>query len=313
MDKTRFLLCSPKEIRAESITAKRGQGDFSNAPGLAINVLPGGKRAVSSGLDFHFRLWDLEEGTCIKSWNANGPLFSIEVILDGTIALLGAVQGIVCFNIDNWNLCQQSTLWSHTLIHSIAYSESTGDLLGGSEDSTIHRWHFPSMEKSKRLIGHKINVTAVDIDLAGRFAISGDLNGNLRLWEMRTLTCQREWQGHDQKVSSVDMSSDGRLALTGSEDGGIILWDLQKEEEILKLQDRRVRDVILSKDGSWALFCSDDGVFHWDLTEKKLICRYEGEDIKAISMSPDKSTLAALVKSNHILVWENQIIKNPYY
>ena len=142
MDKTRFLRRSPKEIHTEPIKAKRGQGNFSYAPGLAINILPDGKRALSSGLDFHLRLWDLEEECCIKSWNANGPLFAIETISDGTIALLGAVQGIVCFNIDNWDLCQQSTLWSHTLIHSIAYSESTGELLGGSEDSTIHRWHF---------------------------------------------------------------------------------------------------------------------------------------------------------------------------
>ena len=308
MDKTRFLLCSPKEIQAEHITAKRGQGNYSHAPGLAIIVLPDGKRALSSGLDFHLRLWDLEEGTCIKSWNANGPLFSIETISDGTIALLGAVQGIVCFNIDNWDLCQQSTLWSHTLIHSIAYSESTGELLGGSEDSTIHRWHFPSMEKSKRLVGHKISVTAMEIDQSGHIAISGDLYGILRLWDLGNSTCIREWQGHEGEVSSIDMSSDGRLALTGGEDGNINLWDLQKAEAIQILKDRNVRDVILSKDASWALSCSDDGVSLWDLTEKKLICRYEGESIKKISMSLNESALVALVKSDHILVWENLFI-----
>ena len=308
MNRKLFLLNAPNNIQTEPIIAKRGQGNFSHAPGFAVKALPDGKRALSSGLDFHLRLWDLEEGTCLKSWNAYGPLFSIETISDGTIALLGAVQGIVCFNLDNWDLCQQNTFWSHSLIHSVAYSESTGELLGGSEDSTIHRWHFPSKEKSKRLVGHKANVTAMEIDQSGRIAISGDLYGILRLWELGTYTCLHEWQGHDKKVSSVDMSSDGRLVLTGGEDGDIILWDLQKAEAILKLQDRWVRDVILSKDASWALSCSDDGVSFWDLTEKKLLGRYEGESIKAISLSPDESILVALVKSNHILVWENQSI-----
>ena len=299
MTNNKFKLDKPKIIHDPSI---------SLSPGLAVAILPNGKHALTSGLDFQLRLWDLKAGSCTKTWDARGPLFSITVNTSGNLALLGAVQGIVSWDIESWILNQPNTLWSFQTINTVAYAESSGEVLGGSEDTTIHRWNINSQKKLSRLIGHKITVTTIALDKVGRVAISGDLYGQLRLWNLENGICLHDWRGHEGNVCSVDMSSDGRLVLSAGEDGKIILWDLQKLEAIHTLKDRNVRDVILNCDASLVISCGDDGISHWNLREEELIAKYMGKDIKAISMSPDESILMALQKNNLIFVWENNLI-----
>lgn len=290
----KYQLTKPRQIHDPS---------FSPAPGLAIALLPNGKQALTSGLDFQLRLWDLEKGKCMQSWDARGPLFSITLVSKGTTALLGAVQGLVRWDLERWNLGEPNTLWSYSSITAAAYADSTGEVLGGSEDSTIHRWRLPDGEKLSRLKGHKITVTALDLDHAGRTAISGDLYGQLRLWELETGTCLREWQGHEKKVSAVDMSLDGHWALTGSEDGSIILWDLKQRRAARKLSDHGVKDIILSRDKHWAVASSEAGLTLWDLKQGKLLDKFKETRIVALSLSPQEDLLAALIKNNQLLIW----------
>ena len=296
MDKSKLLLNAPNIIQDQKILF---------ALGLAIKVLPDGKRALSSGLDFHLRLWDLETGTCIKSWDANGPLFSIEVDSNGTIAFLGAVMGIARWDIENWEPYKPGSLRTFRAINVIAYTESAGVLIGAGEDTTIYHWHLPTGKMRGQLPGHQVTIYSIDIDQSGSISLSGDLYGFLQLWDLETNTLLREWKGHEGEVSSIDMSSDGRLALTGSADGNVILWDLQNEKKILKLKDERVTGVILSKDAHWALCCGSSGLSLWDLDEEKQVVKNKEDGIIAMSMTPDESVLVGLVKNNHIKVWEN--------
>jgi len=276
---------------------------ITTAPGLAIAVLPNGVQALSSGLDFQLRLWDLEAGVAVKTWGAGGPLFSIKVISGGTIALLGAVQGIVRWDLESWDLYQPNTLWSYSAINTVAYAESTGEVLGGGEDTTIHRWNLRHKKKLVRLLGHQITVTAIDIDQAGGLAISGDLFGHLRLWDLKTGVCLRDWQGHDKPISSLDMTSDGRLALTASEDGVITLWDLQHGQALRTVLDSWVKDIALGSDYSWAFVAGEGGLTRWDLNRGEVLKKYEHRSITAISLSPDENVLVALLKNNRLLVY----------
>lgn len=275
-----------------------------SAPGLAIAVLPNNKRILTSGLDFHIRLWDIEAETCINSWDARGPIFSMTVDQTAGIAILGAVQGIVLWDLHDWDLCEDNTLWSHSLIEAVAYCENTGEVLGVGEDTTIHRWHLHRREKIGRLPGHQTTITAVDLDPTGCLAVTGDLDGELRLWDLENNVCLKKWQGHSKKVSGLALAQGAQQVLSGSADGALILWDLPSGEAVRELRDLRITSVALSKDARHAFSCCQDGLSHWDLVRGYLIARYPQEGIEKIALSADNVTLAGLIKSNHVLGWD---------
>lgn len=279
---------------------------FSPAPGLAIALLPNGKQALTSGLDFQLRLWDLEKGKCIQSWDARGPLNSITLDSKGTTALLGAVQGIVCWDLENWQLGKDTNLWSHSEITTVALAEKTNILLGASEDTTIHRWNFSTGEKLDSLVGHKITVTDLALDQTGELALSSDVYGEIRLWDLPSGTCMRSWQGHEGSISTLDLSPDGRWALSGSQDGTLILWDLQRIEAVRTLAEDWLYDIVLLTDISRVYTASDAGISLWDLKQGKLLDKFEETRIIALSLSPEEDLLAALVKNNQLLTWSIQ-------
>jgi WD40 repeat protein len=273
------------------------------APALAVALLPDGRHALTSGLDFHLRLWDLARGVHLKSWDSHGPLYDIQVIRDGQTALLAAVQGIVPWDLARWDLEQPNTLWSHSQINALAYCEATGELLGGGEDTTLHRWRLPSGEKLPRLAGHNISITALDTDRLGRRALSSDLYGALRLWDLENNTCLRAWTGHPDPVSAVDLSPDGRLALSAGQGGTITLWDLETFQAVSHVQDDYINAAALSPDQARAYVSGDGGMACWDLATGERIGHKPDMRVVAFSLSADENTLVALLKSNHLMAW----------
>lgn len=274
------------------------------APALAVALLPDVRCALTSGLDFHLRLWDLETGTCVKSWDARGPLYDIRVIREGSTALLAAVQGIVRWDLASWDLEQPNTLWSHSQINVLAYCEASGEVLGGGEDTTLHRWRLPSGEKLPRLTGHNITITALATDRLGRYGLSADLYGVLRLWDLQKSTCLRAWSDRDGKIAALDLSPDGRVALSAGPDGTLLLWNLEAGQVVRRFQvGDYLTGIALSQDGTRAYLGGEGGLSCWDLETSERIWHYPQVRLAAFSLSRDENTLVALVRSNHLLVW----------
>jgi tetratricopeptide (TPR) repeat protein len=66
----------------------------------------------------------------------------------------------------------------------------------------------------------------VALSADGRLALSGGLDGSLRLRETATGETIRVFKSADGPITSVAFSPDGRLALSGSSAGRVRLWQL---------------------------------------------------------------------------------------
>jgi WD40 repeat protein len=69
-------------------------------------------------------------------------------------------------------------------------------------------------------------VTALAFCPDGRQALSGNVDGTVRLWQVDTGQQLRSAPGHSGAVSSVIVCSDGHTILSGSRDGSVRRWDL---------------------------------------------------------------------------------------
>ena len=62
-------------------------------PMLAVAIIPDGESALSTGLDFVLRKWNLLLAECTHSWEAGGPLNAIAVGPSGEWILASTVMG----------------------------------------------------------------------------------------------------------------------------------------------------------------------------------------------------------------------------
>jgi uncharacterized caspase-like protein len=109
--------------------------------------------------------------------------------------------------------------------------------------------------------GHSGEVRSISFSPDGNYALSGSLDGTMKLWDISTGKEIRTFDGHSYGVWSVSFSPDGNYALSGSyDDNTMKLWDIVtgKEKRTFDGYSGAVYSVSFSPDGNYALSGSYD-------------------------------------------------------
>ena len=158
----------------------------------AVAFSPDGKRALSGSDDWTLRLWDLATGQTLKILTGHKEeVTSVAFSADGKRALSGSDDRTIRL----WDLATGHsllTLVGHTIgVTSVAFSADGRQALSGSLDGTVRLWDLAAGQNVKTLIvptvgrpveNFKRGVISVAISPDGRQALSGSLDGTVRLW-----------------------------------------------------------------------------------------------------------------------------------
>src|SRR5215813_13752209 len=79
---------------------------------------------------------------------------------------------------------------------------------------------------AKVLKGHTNRVLCVAIIPDGQRAVSGSLDGTVRVWDLAAGRCLAILRGHTNDIYGVAVTADGQRAVSGSLDGTVRVWDL---------------------------------------------------------------------------------------
>lgn len=239
----------------------------------SIALTPDGRYAVSGSADKTLRVWDLETGTCTRTFEGHtGEIWSVAITPDGRYAVSGSSDKTLRV----WGLetgrCSR-TLEGHTgVVWSVAITPDGRFVVSGGEALRVwdleigqcirtlerHTDQVSSLaitpDRLSRLGKGKIalekariawedQVSSLAITPDGRYAVSGSMDKTLRVWDLETGRCTRTLKGHTGKIWSVAITPDGRYAVSGSggTDGKLRVWDLEIGQCISTIEGYQVR------------------------------------------------------------------------
>ncbi|MFD0151131.1 WD40 repeat domain-containing protein [Streptomyces sp. NPDC127132] len=164
----------------------------------AVWLGPDSRRAVSAGSDAEIRVWDVDSGECAVFPHPGSWVSSVCLSADGRLVLAAGHH-------------QGRTLW--------LLDAGTGDFVRAFEDVRDSRSMKDPGDRSGEVLTARFTSD-------GRFAVSGEDDGRIRIWETATGRHVRTLVGHTDEVYGIALTPDDRLLLSGSLDSTLQLWEL---------------------------------------------------------------------------------------
>ncbi len=274
-----------------------------------------GQTLVSGSDDKTIRLWNLLNGTAIKTieghsdWIACLALSPDELQIasgsrDHTVGLWSFPEGRALKKLEGHSediLC-------------LAFSPDGRSLATGSADKTVRLWRMPDGHGLATLSGHSDIVSCLAISPDGRLLASGSYDNHVRLWSLPEGQPVATLRGHKAMVNCLVFSPDGLTLATGSKDRSVLLWSLPDGTRLNRLQGHRddISCLTVSPDGrllatgSW-----DSTVRLWSLPAGEFldtlgaIGTMDGHTgwVTCIAFSPDGIVLASAGSDNAVRLW----------
>jgi WD40 repeat protein len=260
----------------------------------AIAVLPDGRHAVAAGGSGEIRLWDLEKGAAIGSFQGHESwVSSLALSPDGRYLLSGSNDRTVRL----WDVASRKQIrrfLGHTdTVWSVAFAPNGRRVVSGGADRTARVWDSWTGVELLRFTKHASNVWCVGVAPDGKRVLSssggsfnavegGWIKGDdniICLWELDTGRELHRLTGHTNWVIHAAFSPDGDQVLSASGDRSVRLWDARDGRELGRLEGHTdgVHHVAFSTDGRRALSTSHDrSVRVWDVSSRRELRRLDG-------------------------------------
>ncbi|KAJ1675245.1 WD repeat-containing protein 61 [Spiromyces aspiralis] len=210
-----------------------------------------GKKVVSGTDKGTIKLWSIESGRELETYDTTRPQFTLSVAIshDNTLLACGSDSGIVSvFNIESWRLkCTLMGEWTDgqefagrravlaaalppthsSAVRSLAFSPSSTLLISASDDGCIQAYDMSSGNNIMSLTGHKGPVYSVTPHPNSSLLVSGSQDKEVKLWDLKLKACVETYNTHSDSVWAVDWQPSGRPRLVSAGDDRMVqLYEL---------------------------------------------------------------------------------------
>ena len=277
---------------------------------------------ASGSLDRTVRLWDIREGTCLKTLHAHASgVGAVTFAPEGDTLASGSND----YSVRLWDVYEGKslkTLRGHTSeVLSVAFCRTGKTLVSGSNDYTVKLWDVREGKCLKTLQGHASGVLSVACCPTGETLASGSNDYTIKLWDVHEGKCLKTLRGHSQGVLSVAFCPTGETLASGSNDYTVRLWDVY-EGKCLKTLYGHTSGVLsvafapvhvsavapqeLGVGKTLASGSIDKTVRLWDASTGQCLKTLQGHshEVYSVAFSPDGSTLVSCSQDETIKLWD---------
>jgi WD40 repeat protein len=256
----------------------------------AISMTPDGRRAISAGNDDTLRIWDVDDGRCLRSLQAS-RVTSVSLTADGRRAISASLDHTLqVWDVDNGQLVRVLTGHAEGVASVTATADGRRAISGGL-DRTLRVWDVETGVCLRILEGYDERALAVTAD--GKRAVTSAAGNTLRVWDLERGASPDGLERHTAAITDVSIGLDGRRAVSASTDGTLRVWDLDAATSLRRLDghDGRVHSASVTADGTRAVSSSaDDTLRVWDLesgTALRVLPGFRASYERVRSVTPD--------------------------
>lgn len=284
----------------------------------AVNAVAlSGRQAVSGGQDNMLRLWDIETGLLLRTFDVQANrIAAVAFSPDGREILTAAGDKLRLWSVADGQSVRAMEGHAGEVL-SAAFSPDGRKAVSGGQDKTVRLWDAQTGELLKTFEGHESDVLSVAFSADGLRLLSASKDKTLKLWDVEKGEPIKTLEGHAGAVTSAVFSPDGRQAVSGSADGSVKLWDLETGQPLKTFEGHAgdVLSVALSGDGLRILSGAKDKTLKlWNAQTGEPIKTLEGhgEAVTSAMFSSDGHTAVSGSADKTLKLWDldKGVIKN---
>ena len=237
------------KIEEEDKRVKILRGEHTGA--VDSLILSKNKRQFISGSnDRTIKIWDLEEGTCLKTLRGHTGAVVCLVLTEGGQLISGSYDKTIKI----WDLTTGTCLntrQGHVAGVTSLILTKKGQLISGDSFKMIKIWDLTTGTLLSTFQGHAFGVTCLVLTEGGQL-ISGSYDDTIKIWDLEKCQCLNTLEGHKYAVASlIFIEEENQLISISYDDGTIKVWNL-KTGTCLKTLQRHSgggRALLLTKEG----------------------------------------------------------------
>jgi len=294
---------------------------------LSVSITPDGRLAASGSRDKSVRVWDLERGKCLHTFEgherevkgvgitADGRSV-VSAGWDGTIRVWDVTNGKCQRIIDVENIDGFTKYKTKSSINGLTISPDGKTALIGDVFSNLMLWDLETGENLKSLKGHRFECVVAVHDF--RIAVSGSNEQTIQVWDLETGECLRTLSGHTQDIWSVSISADGSRAVSGGKDNTVRVWDIERGISVGagEIHLDSVVDIAVTPDGKQAVSRSTDlsGQYTpwkyvlrtWDFKTGEPLHALKGhkQAVTSVTLTPDNKSAVSVSYDQMVYMWD---------
>ncbi|MFN0055938.1 MAG: protein kinase domain-containing protein [Planctomycetales bacterium] len=282
----------PPDLRRDPVTLRGHQGAV-----FCVRFSPDGEFVVSASSDTSVRVWRLANLEPVHVLRDHGnQVLSLDLIPETDLLVSSSFTGSAF--VWNWRTgSREREVPLHRVrTEGVAFVRDDLILSSGLDDDLV-LWHSLTGAIDQRLANaHQGGVRALAVDRSGRYAVTGDYQGNLAHWDLerRSLVAMLQPIAAPISIWSLDWGSHPtRIAIGGKYLSGemlLLVYDLERKQIVCQFRgdSNRVNAVRLSRDGR-RVYSAGESVRGWSLEPPAELFEFQEHigEVFAVDESPD--------------------------
>lgn len=292
---------------ARAVPVYVGHQGYIASHSLAFS--PDGKWIASGGQDKTAKVWDMETGQMLRSFQHDGEVWGIKFLPNNTRLL---ANDSASHSVRLWEIATGNLLHSfdgHTgEMEDVDVSSYSQLAASASWDDSVKVWDLAqSKERYTLKNAHPSDAKCVVFSPDGKTLASGGRDDKIKLWNAADGLPIRSINT-GATVRSVAFSPDGLSLISANDDNTLKLWEVATGKALRSFtgHEGEVRDVAYSPDGKTIASASRDGTVKlWDAATGTLLRNYTGHkgDVLAVAFSPDGRWIASGGDDGVVRLW----------